>query len=86
MQEQGPMLRVYVGGADQDTLQAGRDAAALELVAGYERALSQLHGDDVAARAWYGARLADARVIAALPAAEPVPREQRQRYVPPRSV
>lgn len=72
-------LRVYVGGADINTLKDGRHAAALEVASGYEQALSRLHRDDDVARAWYAARLADARVIAGLPAVAPAPREQEQR-------
>ena len=48
----------------------GRDAAALEHVAGYMAALDALHPDDVTARRWYRARLGDARTIAGL---EPLP-------------
>lgn len=73
-------LRVHVGGADHRTLEAGRRSARLEVVAGYERALSRLHSDDVAAHAWFAARLADARVLAQLPAAEPVLHEPAQRF------
>jgi hypothetical protein len=35
-------------------------------VAGYTAALAALHPDDVTARHWYRARLADARTIAGL--------------------
>lgn len=80
----GARLRAYVGGADVATLQVGRDAAALELVGGYERALSQLHCDDVAAIAWYRARLVDARTIAGLPSAVPVQSVLERRHVQPR--
>ena len=44
-----------------------RDRAALEIVAGYMAAIDALDPDDTRARSWYGARLADARIIAGLP-------------------
>lgn len=76
-------LRVHVGGGDHDTLGPDRKAAALEVVAGYTNALKRLHGDDVAARAWYSARLADARTIAGLPAVALAPREPVQQLARP---
>lgn len=79
----GAQLHVHVGGADTDTLSPGRHEAALELVAGYERALTKLHPDDVAARGWYSARLADARTIAGLPCVERLLPEQEQRFAAP---
>jgi hypothetical protein len=63
-------MHAISGGLDVETFKAGREAAALENVHGYEAALAELHPDDAAARAWYRGRLADARTIAGL---DPLP-------------
>jgi hypothetical protein len=60
-------MHAIPGGLDVETFEEGRQAAALEIVTGYEQALEALHPDDVERRQWYREMLCDARTIAGLP-------------------
>jgi hypothetical protein len=51
----------------------GRQAAMLEVVAGYQRGLLQLHPSDHEERTWFLQRLRDVWTIAGLSPVEPVP-------------
>jgi hypothetical protein len=51
----------------------GRQAAMLEVVAGYQRGLLQLHPSDREERTWFLQRLRDVWTIAGLSPVEPVP-------------
>lgn len=53
--------------------ESGRQAAMLEVVAGYQRGLVKLHPDDHEERAWFLLRLKDVWTIAGLSAVQPVP-------------
>lgn len=63
---QHPLMGVVPGDVASDEFDQGRQAAALELVAGLERAISSLHACDVEERAWFQARLREARLMAGL--------------------
>ncbi len=54
------------GALDTSAFEPGRTAAAVLVAEAYEAAFNALHPDDVDERAWYRARLIDARVIAGL--------------------
>ncbi len=73
MQHQTPSPRVDTGALDTSAFEPGRTAAAVLIAEAYEAALNALHPDDVDERAWYRARLIDARTIADLPPLAPAP-------------
>lgn len=62
-----------VAAAPDRRLEVARDAAALEVVRGYELALICLCCDDVEELAWYRERLRDARIAAGLGPVELAP-------------
>lgn len=65
--QQHPLMNVArEGGVSSEELERGRVAAGLELVRGLEGAISALHRFDVEERAWFAARLREARMMAGL--------------------
>lgn len=73
---QQPILGVLQGGpcSPAEEYQAARDAAAREIAAAYERALTMIHPRDLDEQAWYRDRLRDARCAAGLSPVELLPR------------
>ena len=64
---QHPLMGVVAqDDVSSEDLEACRQAAALEIVAGIERAISAVHPSDVAERAWFLARLRETRAMAGL--------------------
>jgi hypothetical protein len=61
------MPLTLIASPSESDIEAGRDAAWLSVVRGYEEALGALDPSDVEKRAWVRERLRDARRAAGLP-------------------